>query len=363
MLLRRSAVGRIVMIGLVVAGAALISRSQTTAFTYQGKLTDTAAAANGSYDMQFVLFDQLAGGNPQPQPGPVTVTRTGVIVTSGIFTVQLDFGVAALTGNDRFLEISVKRSVDPTYTLLSPRQPLTSSPYAVQTLNASQLGGIAANQYVQTTDTRLSDARPASSVDFGTATLTNVLPIANGGTGSSTKNFVDLSTTQTVTGAKTFSSSSNVFKGDGTGLTLGQSTVSFFGTAAVTITPVTPFTVVPGLTQTLTVPVGTVTEINSTGGLQTTSGLTTGFSEVDVAIFIDGSPITNGGYARIIAANTGGIVQNIQYWSLQVHVPITPGPHTISVAATGNGLGSNATVSGGPGSVLKGTLSIAFLKQ
>jgi hypothetical protein len=36
--------------------------------------------------------------------------------------------------------------------------------------------------------------------------LTGVLPVANGGTGSATQNFVDLTTTQTVAGAKTFSS-------------------------------------------------------------------------------------------------------------------------------------------------------------
>jgi hypothetical protein len=36
--------------------------------------------------------------------------------------------------------------------------------------------------------------------------LTGTLPVANGGTGSATQNFVDLTTTQTVGGAKTFSS-------------------------------------------------------------------------------------------------------------------------------------------------------------
>jgi hypothetical protein len=36
--------------------------------------------------------------------------------------------------------------------------------------------------------------------------LTGVLPVANGGTGSGTQNFVDLTTTQTVGGAKTFTS-------------------------------------------------------------------------------------------------------------------------------------------------------------
>jgi hypothetical protein len=39
-----------------------------------------------------------------------------------------------------------------------------------------------------------------------TTGVTGVLPVANGGTGSSTKNFVDLTTAQTIAGAKTFSS-------------------------------------------------------------------------------------------------------------------------------------------------------------
>ncbi len=44
---------------------------------------------------------------------------------------------------------------------------------------------------------------PAASV--GVAALSGILPVANGGTGSSTANFVDLTTAQTVGGAKTFS--------------------------------------------------------------------------------------------------------------------------------------------------------------
>ena len=43
----------------------------------------------------------------------------------------------------------------------------------------------------------------SSSIDAGH--ITGVLPIANGGTGSSTQNFVDLSTNQTISGTKTFS--------------------------------------------------------------------------------------------------------------------------------------------------------------
>jgi hypothetical protein len=44
-----------------------------------------------------------------------------------------------------------------------------------------------------------------SAIDLNTAETAGVLPVAKGGTGSSTQNFVDLSNAQTVGGAKTFS--------------------------------------------------------------------------------------------------------------------------------------------------------------
>ena len=52
--------------------------------------------------------------------------------------------------------------------------------------------------------------RVGGSISSG---VTGVLPVANGGTGSATQNFVDLSTTQTVDGLKTFS---NIFKSTAT---------------------------------------------------------------------------------------------------------------------------------------------------
>jgi hypothetical protein len=211
----------------------------------------------------------LSGGTAQPAGSPVTVTRTGVQVANGIFTTTIDFGVNAFPGADRFLEISVKLPSDTSYITLSPRQPISSSPYSIQTLNAAQLGGVPAGQYVQTSDARLSDARPASSVNLNTAPLTGVLQIVNGGTGSSSKNFVDLTLTQTVTGAKTFSNSGNVFAGNGTGLTLGQNVTTVLGTTG--LSPGPSFVLVPGLTQTINIPAnGRVCAITD-GGFQTTS--------------------------------------------------------------------------------------------
>lgn len=98
-----------------------------TAFTYQGRMTNAGTPASGSYDLLFILFDADAGGS---QVGP-NVTKPGVAVTSGLFTVSLDFG-AAFTGGKRWLEIAVRPGGSTgDYTILSPRQELTPSPNAL----------------------------------------------------------------------------------------------------------------------------------------------------------------------------------------------------------------------------------------
>src|SRR5215813_14374545 len=114
--------------------------AQTTTFTYQGKLSDNGAGANGSYDMQFTLFDAANGGTQQGS----TLTVSSVTVTAGIFTAQLDFGVcpACFDGTARFLEIAGKKTTDVNYTMLSPRQTVTSTPYALRSLNATTADGL-----------------------------------------------------------------------------------------------------------------------------------------------------------------------------------------------------------------------------
>src|SRR5437867_8647350 len=159
--------------------AATSAFAQTSSFIYQGRLTDGGTAANGNYDLQFALFDSLSGG---AQVGSTQTINT-VPVSNGVFTVSLDFGANSFPGANRFLEISA-RPTGGSFTLLTPRQQVTSTPYAIRSANASsadtatnatnatntttatnatQLGGIAASQYVQTNDSRLSDPRPPST--------------------------------------------------------------------------------------------------------------------------------------------------------------------------------------------------------
>src|SRR5689334_3106450 len=98
-------------------------KAQTSAFTYQGKVSDSGTAANGNYDFQFKLYDALSSGTQQG----TTATLNGVAISNGIFAVNLDFGAAVFSGAGRFLEISVKPAGSPNpYTVLAPRQQITS---------------------------------------------------------------------------------------------------------------------------------------------------------------------------------------------------------------------------------------------
>jgi hypothetical protein len=103
--------------------------SMGTAFTYQGRLIDTNVTADGLYDFQFKLFDANVAGS---QLG-TDVNTPEVDVIDGYFTVELDFG-AVFEGSQRWLEIGVRPGEleDPNgYTILSPRQDVTPTPYAL----------------------------------------------------------------------------------------------------------------------------------------------------------------------------------------------------------------------------------------
>lgn len=101
--------------------------AQGTAFTYQGQLLENNRPASGTYDIRAALFNAETGGS---QVGP-SVTRSAVPVDKGLFTVLLDFGPGVFDGAGRWLELSFTASGGATFTLLSPRQALTPTPYAL----------------------------------------------------------------------------------------------------------------------------------------------------------------------------------------------------------------------------------------
>src|SRR2546427_305320 len=88
---------------LSVAACVGQASAQTTAFTYQGKLTDSGSPATGLYDLLFRLFDTPTEGN---MLGYVISMHTPV--TNGLFTVSLDFGSGPFTGPRRWMETDIR---------------------------------------------------------------------------------------------------------------------------------------------------------------------------------------------------------------------------------------------------------------
>lgn len=172
---------------LAVLCWANVGLAQTTAFTYQGRLTDAGNPANGSYDLQCRLFDALNGGTQQG----ASVALENVAVANGIFTVQLDFGAGAFPGAARWLEIGVRPGTSTgAYTLLTPRQPITPAPYAMHSGAADGLSEACVNcvtsDQIQTVDgAQVTGAIPVESVPTGSENYIQNAAVArrNGKTG------------------------------------------------------------------------------------------------------------------------------------------------------------------------------------
>jgi hypothetical protein len=138
---------------------------------------------------------------------------------------------------------------------------------------------------------------------------------------------------------------------------------SAFSSSAVTITPATGFTLVPGMQLTFTVPSNGLVYISTYGGIATTSASSTGYSNADVVLAIDGVIPANGGWERVIASNTSTLVNQNHYWSFGTFQSVTPGTHTIGIYTEGTGIGSNTLVGGDGTSVNQGELTVIIITQ
>jgi hypothetical protein len=96
-----------------------------TAFTYNGKLNASGVPANGSYDLRFTLYDASTNGDVM---GALTNTATGV--SDGLFLVTLDFG-GVFSGSNYWLEVAARTNGSGAFSVLSPRQPILPTPYAI----------------------------------------------------------------------------------------------------------------------------------------------------------------------------------------------------------------------------------------
>ena len=376
---RRSVAALTVLITMCWCGTAAFA--QTTTFTYQGKLSDGATAASGTYDLGFALFDAATGGT---QIGTAT-TRSNVSVANGIFTVQLDFGAAAFSGANRFLEIAVRKTTEANFTTLTPRQSLTSSPYSIRTLSATAADalstacvGCVTNAQINSvagtkvTGTVANATTATSATTANTATIagnvSGVVAIANGGTGSATQNFVDTTTAQTVAGNKTLTglttlgggarlpssggdpeaaSANNIgrvyfnttinslrLSDGGSWITAGQPAIyHIYGTAGRLGVATSAATVQPGMSRTITVPAGFTASVvvNASIGGRNTQSTANLYATVDMIIYVDGNFLARGGWNRFSIVNPGVTSNSFTNSAINTAVSVGAGNHTFEL--------------------------------
>src|SRR5262245_47893559 len=126
--------------------------AQTSAFSYNGSLSNNGSPANGNFDFEFKLFNAVSGGTQQG----ITIQRLNIAVANGTFTVSLDFGADVFPGDARFLEISVRASGGGAFTVLSPRQQILSAPYAIRSAGAMKADMLSLNCVSCVTDGQIS---------------------------------------------------------------------------------------------------------------------------------------------------------------------------------------------------------------
>lgn len=161
---------------LVLSFSIRPAAAQGTAFTYQGKLNNGSAAASGSYDFEFALYDDPQIGS---QIGPA-FTNSAVNVTNGLFMTTLDFGTGVFTGRDMWLQILVRTNGNGAFAELLPRQALMPAPYAIFANTASNVSGtVSAAQLSGTFPAQLTGTIPPALLP-GTVVTNNETSVAVG---------------------------------------------------------------------------------------------------------------------------------------------------------------------------------------
>ncbi len=139
-----------------------------TPFTYQGRLENNGAAYTGTVHIRLGLYAALTGGTPIR-----TEVVSGVTVTGGVFTVTpVSFTSADFPGTARFMNIEISSDAGATYTLLTPRQQVTWTPYALTAGNAATVSG-------SVPAAQITGTLPAAQIGGGTTNAP--LTFGNGG--------------------------------------------------------------------------------------------------------------------------------------------------------------------------------------
>jgi hypothetical protein len=196
----------------LMATQAVSSIAQTTAFNFNGRLSNIGLPVNGRHDLRFSVYASQAAADLVS--GPITVSS--VAVKNGVFNCRLDFGQSIFDGSARWLEIGVRPSGTASFTNLSPRVELTSAPYAVRAKEAAVASSVANGTAVKSLNNLKDNVTLAAGPNVTLTPNGNTITIGSTAGGSSGWNKL---------GNNTYYNSGNV----GIGTTNPTSRLEIFG--------------------------------------------------------------------------------------------------------------------------------------
>ncbi len=163
----------------------------STPVSYQGRLLVNGQPANGIYDLRMTLFDTATAGTETRPP----LLFDDVIVSNGLFMVEMIFNASDVTSGLRWVEIAIRASsgsrndrAPAEYTILSPRQKITYCAYSLFSQDSNRLNGYQAGSFMPA----LTDNWVNTTGDSMTGTLSidgcslNLLNLTNTGTAGQT---------------------------------------------------------------------------------------------------------------------------------------------------------------------------------
>ena len=341
----RAMEGNINMGGNDIYSANTITTNIISATTYQNLPIDPNTFVTGfTYNNNLFTVKQ---NNGQPDLTAVINTVTGWTV-NGVLTVTGNTSVQGLTATTVSATTYQNLPIDPnTYVtgftydnnVFTIKQN-NGQPDLTALINS--VTGWTVNGNLTVTGNTSVQGLTATTINSGTVTVTN--------------------TSGTPSQAASFDSTGKLVAG------LGQTTFSAFGTSALGISnTTTTFTLVPGLTQTLTVPTNCSVYVVTTGGIGNTNGTNYSFT-ADFSIFVDGVGLSQGGYGRVNTFNP--VTTNVAFtnttWSISTILNLSAGSHTIDlrvVYRNTSNAAQGASVSSVPGNVRQGELYVIIIKN